>query len=72
MAKTQLELTPKERQFCDRLFYKVRSLDTTEEDPAVMAQLQAVEFLVDSLESLVSLRMAWAGLLKDEPNGALH
>lgn len=70
MTKTQLEFTPKERHFLQRVLSK--ALDTPEGDPAEMEVLQAVKSLVNSLESLVSLRMAWADILDDEPEGPLH
>ena len=67
MTKTQLEFTPKERYFLQRILK--RALDTTEGDPAEMRVLQAAKSLVNSLESLASLRMAWAEVLDDELEG---
>ncbi len=64
------DLTPKELHFIRRVLSK--ALDTTEGNPAEMEVLQAAKSLVNSLESLVSLRMAWTELLKDEPDGELH
>ncbi len=62
MTKTQLEFTPKEQYFLRRVIKK--ALDLTEGNPAEMEVLQAAKFLVNSLEKLASLRMAWAELLK--------
>ncbi len=72
MAQTQLALTPDERRFCQRLHSKLRTLVTTEGAPAVMVQLRAAESLMDSLESYVSLRMAWTAILDYEPDSAVH
>jgi len=63
-------LTPEERHFIQRVISK--ALDTTEGNPAEMEVLLAAKSLVNSLESLASLRSEWEERLKDEPDDALH
>jgi len=70
MEETRLTFTPRERHFIQRVISK--ALDTTEGNPAEMEVLQAAKFLVNSLETLAGLRMAWAEVLDNEPDGALH
>ena len=72
MERTRPALTPEERRLCERMINKVEALDATSGDPEVIAQIQAAKFLVMNMESLVTMRMAWAALLGDEPEGALH
>jgi len=63
-------LTPKERNFLQRMINKVKALDMT--DPAAAEELRSIEYAADRLMSLVAERGAWDILLKHEPDGPLH
>ena len=68
MANTQL--TPKERNFIQRMINKVNALDMT--DPAAAEELRSIEYVTDTLMLLVTERGAWEILLENEPEGPLH
>ena len=53
-----------------RLICQAEALDRA--DPAAAKELRSAEYLLNALNTLSIERTAWAELLENEPDGALH